>query len=533
MKSGTGKIISILSFSFIIWVPVLCQISPGELAKVHSHLEGMSNCTQCHILGEKVSNKKCLDCHTELKARIDLQKGYHSSVEVRGKECVKCHSDHHGKNFQILRFDKGKFNHNLTGFNLLGAHAKKQCINCHKAEFIKDQKIKKKKFTYLGLSPECLTCHKDYHQNTLSANCSNCHDFEMFKPAKNFDHKNAKFQLTGKHMEVACIACHKVSTLNGQKFQEFKGVKFDNCSNCHTDPHANKFGQNCSQCHSDQSFSMIKPVNNFDHNKTDFKLVGKHQNVECKLCHKTKYTNALKFGRCTDCHTDYHVGQFAKEGVSPDCSACHTVYGFIESSFTIEQHNLANFRLEGAHVATPCIACHKKETKWSFRNIGKRCSDCHADIHKTFISEKYYPETNCKSCHNENRWSEINFNHSKTNFDLVGAHTKKTCRDCHFKKDKEGVVRQQFMGLAYNCASCHKDVHVKQFEANGITDCNRCHGSDSFKPAIKFDHSKTLFPLDGKHIKVACIKCHKEIKDQEQTFVLYKIKEFKCADCHH
>jgi NAD-dependent SIR2 family protein deacetylase len=115
----------------------------------------------------------------------------------------------------------------------------------------------------------------------------------------------------------------------------------------------------------------------------------------------------------------------------------------------------------------------------------------------------------------------------------VGAHTKKTCRDCHFKKDKEGVVRQQFMGLAYNCASCHKDVHVKQFEANGITDCNRCHGSDSFKPAIKFDHSKTLFPLDGKHIKVACIKCHKEIKDQEQTFVLYKIKEFKCADCHH
>lgn len=533
MRLRKGHIINFIVLAVIIGYPAYAQISPGELSKVHSHLEGMSNCTQCHILGEKVSNKKCLDCHTELKARIDIQKGYHSSSEIKGKECVTCHSDHHGINFKIIRFEKDKFNHNLTGFILLGAHSKKQCIDCHKSEFITDQKIKKKKFTYLGLNTECLICHTDYHQKTLSRNCADCHDFDLFKLAKKFDHTKAAFQLSGKHQEVACLECHKVGTLNGQKFQEFKGVKHDNCTSCHKDPHDNKFGQNCSQCHSDQSFSVIKTLNNFDHNKTNFKLVGKHQNIDCKLCHKTKYTNALKFGRCTDCHADYHKNQFAKKGISPDCSTCHSVNGFAGSSFTLEQHNEGAFQLQGAHLATPCIACHKKELKWSFREIGKHCIDCHINIHQTYISEKYYPEASCESCHNVNRWSAINFNHSKTNFDLSGAHAKKTCRDCHFKKENEGVVRQQFMGLPTNCASCHKDVHAKQFETNGITDCNRCHGSESFKPATKFDHSKTLFPLDGKHINVACNKCHKEIKDQETSFVLYKIKEFKCENCHH
>jgi hypothetical protein len=518
--------------------PAVAQISPGELAKVHSHLEGMSNCTKCHILGQKVSNQKCLECHTELKARIDLQKGYHASSETRGKECVKCHSDHHGLNFQIIRFEKEKFNHDLAGYKLTGAHSKKMCVDCHKPEHITDQKIKKKKFTYLGLNPACLTCHADYHQQTLSTNCADCHNVEKFKPANKFDHSKAKFQLTGKHQQVACIECHKTATKNGQKFQEFTGLKFNNCTPCHTDVHNNKFGQNCSQCHTGESFSAIKGVQNFDHNKTNFKLEGKHQQVECKQCHKTKLTNALKFDRCTDCHTDYHKNQFARQGVSPDCSQCHTVKGFQEFSYPIAQHNEGSFPLRGAHVATPCFACHKKgvnpkDTIWNFREIGKYCIDCHQNIHQGLISEKYYPASSCESCHNENRWSSINFDHKKTNFDLAGAHAKKSCRDCHFKKDNNGVERQQFSGLPVTCVNCHTDVHMKQFEINGITDCLRCHDLTLFKPATKFEHNKTRFPLDGKHKNVACIKCHKTIQDKGTTYVLYKIKDFKCENCHH
>jgi len=59
-------------------MPAGAQISPGDLTKSHAQLEGMLNCTKCHVLGDKVSNDKCLECHKELKARIDQKKGYHA-----------------------------------------------------------------------------------------------------------------------------------------------------------------------------------------------------------------------------------------------------------------------------------------------------------------------------------------------------------------------------------------------------------------------------------------------------------------------
>ena len=56
MKLISGYIFVIIITAIMAWYPVYGQISPGELAKVHLQLEGMSNCTQCHILGKKVSN---------------------------------------------------------------------------------------------------------------------------------------------------------------------------------------------------------------------------------------------------------------------------------------------------------------------------------------------------------------------------------------------------------------------------------------------------------------------------------------------
>ena len=532
MKIKIGRLLYSVVLAVFFSLSAHAQISPGELAKVHSHLEGMSNCTQCHILGEKVSNTKCLACHTELKVRIDQQKGYHASAEVKGKQCAGCHNDHHGLTFQIVRFDKDKFNHNLSGYKLTGAHSKKKCADCHKAAFITDTKIRAKKFTYLGLKTECLNCHADYHQKTLSSNCADCHNDEKFKPASKFNHDNAKFKLAGKHELILCADCHKTSLKNGVKFQEFKGIKASNCANCHKDPHANKFGQNCAECHNNESFTVVGGVKNFDHSRADFQLTGKHQKVACKLCHKGKLTTPLNFKRCTDCHTDYHNRQFAKNGVSPDCSACHTMNGFTEFSYTLEQHDAGVFPLKGAHVATPCIACHKKQEKWSFREIGQKCKDCHSNIHQSYISEKYYPEATCEACHNQDSWNRVDFDHKKTQFELEGAHTRQTCRDCHFNKEKTGHANQKFAGIPFNCTSCHKDVHVKQFETNGITDCKKCHNSDSFKPASKFDHSTAKFVLDGKHKNVTCNKCHKEVTDQGVTFVLYKTNKTKCEDCH-
>jgi len=509
----------------------IAQISPGPLASVHSHLEGISNCTNCHTLGNKVTNDKCLACHSELKTLVVQNKGYHSSAEVKSKICTSCHSDHHGLNFQIIRFEKEKFNHNLTGFGLSGAHTKKECRDCHKAEFISNVKIKSKKFTYLGLNTSCTPCHTDYHQKTITTPCQDCHDFNAFKPASKFSHASTKYPLAGMHKEVPCIKCHPVTMTGNIKFQQFAGIQFKQCSNCHTDPHKGQFGPNCMSCHSEASFHTVRGISSFDHSKTKFPLEDKHQSVPCKACHKNNVTDPVRHDRCLDCHTDYHNGQFAKQGIVPDCSGCHTTKGFPGAVFTIEQHNAGNFKLQGAHLATPCFACHKKQEKWSFRQIGIRCNDCHKNIHEGIIGIKYYPENNCMICHNPTRWGDVSFDHSQTGFALSGAHAIPGCRSCHYKKDSTGNENQIFTGLSKSCSGCHKDNHYGQFENNGSTDCLRCHDTNLWK-ITNFDHNKTAFKLDGKHQNVACAKCHKTVTERNFTYVLYKIKDTRCEACH-
>ncbi|MBT7040509.1 MAG: hypothetical protein HN921_11775, partial [Bacteroidetes bacterium] len=89
-------------YSFLLLLFVGCKmstpISPGELAEAHAHLEGTGNCTECHTMGKRVSNNKCLDCHKDINQRIEQKSGYHASKEVTSEKCIKCHSDHHGKN---------------------------------------------------------------------------------------------------------------------------------------------------------------------------------------------------------------------------------------------------------------------------------------------------------------------------------------------------------------------------------------------------------------------------------------------------
>lgn len=527
LKYKIGIVFYLLVFS----LNGIAQISPGELAEVHAPLEGMANCTQCHTLGAKVSNEKCLDCHKEINARLSEAKGFHASSKVKGKECTICHGDHYGRNYDIVHLVKEKFDHNDTGYKLEGKHAKKDCNDCHKKDNIADPHLKSKRMTYLGLNDLCLTCHEDNHQKTLSSSCRNCHNADSFKPASGFNHTKAKFQLKAKHVDVACEKCHAISVRNGKKFQQFTGLQFKECNSCHKDPHENKFGQNCSQCHVEESFKTVKSNGQFDHSKTGFLLTGKHSKVACKSCHKNSVSAPLKHDKCLDCHKDYHNNQFKKSGISPDCSECHDVAGFSQSNFTLERHNMSKFRIEGAHLATPCFECHKKGKDWSFRGIGEKCVDCHKDIHKDQIDQKYYPGATCENCHKVAAWSEIKFDHQLTSFSLEGKHAATPCRKCHFESVNEGSVSQKFNKARRDCETCHPDIHFSQFQDEKALSCLRCHGFETWKPE-KFNHNNTRFKLDGGHKDVACNKCHKSVTVGSNKFINYKFKEILCVTCH-
>ncbi len=509
------------------------QISPGDLTRAHANLEGMSNCTKCHEVGKKVLSSKCLDCHKEIKALIDQKKGYHASTEVKSRECYSCHNEHHGRNFKIIRFDTLKFDHRDAGFELLGKHNTLTCKACHKKEFIKVKKTQKTTASYLDLGRECLNCHADYHQSTLSTNCASCHNNNAFKPVIGFDHKKTKYPLLGKHQAVECSKCHKIADQNGKKFQKFSGIAFSNCTDCHKDVHENKFGSDCKKCHNEESFKKVAGLTGtgFNHAKTGYVLEGKHITIDCKLCHKVSLTTKLKFSLCSDCHKDEHKGQFHKPGVLSDCKDCHSVEGFKPSRYTVERHNKGDFQLDGAHLATPCFACHKKEKDWVFKGLKKSCADCHENIHRKSIEPKFFGNQNCENCHSTTLWSKVKFDHNTTDFKLTGKHATLTCKQCHFKAAPDGTVQQKFAELTSRCLDCHADTHNRQFDTTQDNSCIRCHDFEKWKP-IQFNHDNTRFKLDGKHKDVACLKCHKEVTEGTLRYVNYKLGDKKCSDCH-
>ncbi len=590
------------------------QISPGDLSEAHKELEGMSNCTQCHELGEKVLNSKCLECHKEIKSLINENQGFHASSDVVKQDCFKCHSEHHGRKFEMIRFDEDNFNHEETGYELEGTHATVDCRECHMPDNIENIEIKKRQNTFLGLNQECLTCHDDFHQETLSNDCIQCHDFEEFKPASNFNHDDAEFALKGEHVDVECIECHKETTRNGKEFQEFTGLAFEDCVYCHEDPHESKFlgdckschketdfnlffgeetfdhnsthftlkgkhkevdcfschkesdnpllvfqdnlrinenncvkchddvhedkfGQDCAKCHSETSFLSIKKIKNFNHSVTDYPLEGKHLEVDCKQCHKGRYTKPIDFSACNKCHSDYHNGEFIVNNVTPDCIECHSLAeGFEYSLYTLEQHQKTKFPLEGAHVATPCYTCHISEDdeRWTFRELGSNCVDCHNDIHKGFITEAFYPNQDCTTCHVNDTWSNINsFDHSKTEWVLEGKHQQVACRECHFTENEnnKNEIIQKFTNLDTDCITCHENIHEDIFAVNGVTDCIRCHVATSWTPE-NFDHNTTNFSLEGKHKEVECKACHTSSIEKDKRVTLYKLNTFECVDCH-
>ena len=273
----------------------------------------------------------------------------------------------------------------------------------------------------------------------------------------------------------------------------------------------------------------------FNHNQTDYALVGKHINVDCKLCHEGKYTEPVDFSLCKNCHEDYHLGDFKKNDVSPDCVICHTLdYGFDYSVYGLEEHQTSIFPLEGAHVATPCFACHISEDdeRWTFKSIGTGCIDCHQNIHQGFLNEKINQNNKCQTCHVNISWSLINFDHNLTDWPLEGIHLTTNCKDCHFIKSEENnTFDQLFSDLESSCVNCHQNIHGNQFAVNGETECKNCHSSVSWFPKY-FDHDDTEFKLDGRHIEIACSECHIAEIENKHNRILYKLEKNECIDCH-
>lgn len=389
-----------------------------ECASCHSDPHGgqfaggpLSSCIDCH---GRTSFADCtfgVEEHaltpfplTGAHATTDCQACHGATLtEFRGltSTCADCHGDAHRGALEgscdqchgttAFRDVLSSFDHQgATGFALAGAHGAASCESCHPRSAMADRHGRTLGFVAEhspGDTGRCATCHDDVHQGTFGAqDCADCHGFEHFAPAREFDHAAAGFPLEGAHAQTACATCHPADADAPRGFahasSHFGGTT---CAACHEDAHRPTLGTDCASCHDTLTFRAV--TRGFDHERdTRFALVGVHSAISCAECHPPQLQGARSFGHaqgtsCADCHADPHAGQFREARGATDCAACHGTGG-PWSSVTFD-HAASAFPLDETHAALACAACHQPSSLRSgrevvrYKPIAHSCADCH------------------------------------------------------------------------------------------------------------------------------------------------------------
>jgi len=328
-------------------------------------------------------------------------------------------------------------------------------------------------------------------------------------------------------MAEACTACH---TEVGDQISREDGTHgsladVNNCAECHAE-------------HKGRDFDPVKAaLLNFDHNKTEFRLVDQHAKAECEDCHRDKRYDQAD-STCVSCHSEpkSHARMF---GV--DCAVCHTSGGWKpalvgDKPFDHEQTNfsLVKHGKDYQGQALACSGCHVQARLTPFDSTA--CSTCHAAQDGSFI-QQHSSEfgNNCVQCH-DGKDRMRGFEHAQV-FPLEGKHAQASCKACH--------ANAVFHGTTSECSACHQDpaIHAGSF---GLA-CQYCHTSESWSPALLKLHG---FPLNhggegeadcatchtGSYGEYTCYTCHDHVEDEiEKSHAKLTIPAAEmthCVACH-
>ncbi len=274
-----------------------------------------------------------------------------------------------------------------------------------------------------------------------------------------------------------------------------------------------KAGVDCSDCHTSADWKKLRPDPKFDHSRqTAFALTGGHATVTCARCHlDLRFDEPKADGNaCATCHVDVHRGNL---GV--DCARCHNTNDFRDVE-ALSLHQRTAFPLTGAHVTTPCEACHKTDRAGTFAAVPRDCVACHqgtlARAAASGVDHSGFPR-DCAQCHVTLGWSGgTNFDHATASqgFVLEGAHTVQRCVACH---TMPGFALRFAPAPASNqdCVACHQADYTREHGGQGYpTTCTDCHNPSNW--GANFDHAVVGggFALQGAHAQRACAACHNQ-----------------------
>ena len=464
-------------------------------------------CGQCHVNNVFAGTpSQCEGCHLE-----DYSKAANPNHISAGfpRDCAVCHT--------TVQWQGARFDHNsATRFALTGSHVAIACGQCHVNN------------VFAGTPSQCDGCHAADYNRTSNPNhaaagfprdCKVCHTTVQWTGAR-FDHATAtKFPLTGAHVRASCSQCHANNVFAGTPSQ---------CDGCHLDDynrtsnpnHASAgFPRDCKVCHTTVQWTGAW----FDHNTaTRFPLTGAHVQAACGQCHVNNIFAGTP-SQCDGCHLDDYNRtsnpNHAAAGFPQNCAVCHTTSKWSGARF---DHSAATtFPLTGAHTSVSCSQCHAGNR---FDGTPTDCQGCHLDDYNRTTDPNHaaagFPR-DCKACHTTVQWSGARFDHgSATKFPLTGAHSSVSCSQCH--------AGGRFDGTPTACEGCHLADYNKTTDPNHAAagfplDCSVCHSTAGWSGA-KFDHSRTDFPLTGKHTSASCTSCHKSGQ--------YDGLSTACVSCH-
>lgn len=462
-------------------------VMPGEV--IHGHADIEKECASCHVKFERNKQTElCSECHEDVGSDISSGQGFHGrDRNAKRRECSYCHTDHEGRDANIVPLDESSFRHKNTDFPLQGKHEGLECNSCHEPE---DK--------HRAAPSTCAACHEpdSPHGDSVGTACGDCHS-PVGWGTVTFDHDAlTDFALTGSHATTDCLGCHAEHS-----FVETPTT----CFSCHAedDAHDGRSGEQCGNCHQPTDWHDTS----FNHARdTSFALAGKHELLVCGDCHSDDPFSDKMDTACVACHSedDNHDGHFGER-----CDTCHVPEGFDDVRF---DHNVdTSHVLHGAHTSIECTDCHI-EPVFDAKPLAS-CGECHKDDDPHSGSQG----TACSDCHNDSSWQEdVFFDHDLTRFPLLGMHSEAECTACH--------ETQVFRDASEKCSACHTedDPHKNRFP----DDCGMCHSPVDWAK-WRFDHNtQTAFFLDGAHRSVGCETCHRQsLKVQTQL-------GSRCSDCH-
>lgn len=272
---------------------------------------------------------------------------------------------------------------------------------------------------------------------------------------------------------------------------------------------------------------------------------------QCLSCHPVGRKEAMD-GACLACHGEIAWlrqegrGLHAKEARAR-CATCHpdhlgrdfSLIAWNSDSLARFNHARAGWAIEGGHREVKCDACHAARyqvspatrrapqgAKGRWTGLERSCTSCHEDIHR----DRFRVE--CTECHDLRAWAPApRFDHDRSEYPLTGRHATVKCEQCHAPRPagmKAGpsLLDPALPALRFaECSACHKDPHQGRLGPR----CAECHVTAGFfeRPAAgRFDHTRTRYPLEGRHLAVRCAACHP--RGTSRTTLAYAV----CSDCH-